>query len=68
METLKVLERYFNGCLLRTGRVYYKEESFHCEDRQVVELLPVMFVQLPSLEILKTQEEKALSNLVGSCK
>lgn len=49
-----MLERYFNGCLSRTGRVYYKEESFHCKDRQAMKRLAVMAVQLPSLGILKT--------------
>lgn len=55
------------GACRETGRVYYKEENFYCEDRQTVEWLPAMVVQLPSLEILKTQQKKALSSLVGSC-
>lgn len=42
------------GACRETGRVYYKEENFYCEDRQTVEWLPAMVVQLPSLEILKT--------------
>lgn len=47
--------------------MHYKGENLHCEDRQAVEELPVMVVQLLSLEILKTQQENILSSLMGSC-
>lgn len=38
--------------------MYYKEENFHCEDKQAVEWLPMTAVQLLSLEILKTRQKK----------